>query len=115
MRAATSSIFFFLKNPATTKISPLPLHAPLPIGTGNRQKGLVLDESRPPGEKFLHHGLLEGAGLLPPLLQRRQLRVHVRQHPGDGGLFVFGWRSEEHTSELQSQSNLVCRLLLETK
>src|SRR2546430_10915287 len=25
------------------------------------------------------------------------------------------WRSEEHTSELQSQSNLVCRLLLETK
>src|SRR3989475_11274725 len=28
----------------------------------------------------------------------------------------FGWeRSEEHTSELQSQSNLVCRLLLEKK
>src|SRR2546430_4153466 len=26
-----------------------------------------------------------------------------------------GRRSEEHTSELQSQSNLVCRLLLETK
>src|SRR2546430_10785027 len=26
-----------------------------------------------------------------------------------------GARSEEHTSELQSQSNLVCRLLLETK
>src|SRR2546430_12913390 len=28
---------------------------------------------------------------------------------------VWGWvaRSEEHTSELQSQSNLVCRLLLE--
>src|SRR5688572_32649526 len=25
------------------------------------------------------------------------------------------WRSEEHTSELQSQSNLVCRLLLENK
>src|SRR2546430_3753221 len=28
---------------------------------------------------------------------------------------VFGPRSEEHTSELQSQSNLVCRLLLEKK
>src|SRR2546430_6621264 len=29
---------------------------------------------------------------------------------------VFGFvRSEEHTSELQSQSNLVCRLLLEKK
>src|SRR5688572_31493421 len=28
---------------------------------------------------------------------------------------TFGVRSEEHTSELQSQSNLVCRLLLEKK
>src|SRR5438270_9056985 len=27
----------------------------------------------------------------------------------------YGPRSEEHTSELQSQSNLVCRLLLEKK
>src|SRR5688572_32762266 len=27
----------------------------------------------------------------------------------------FDLRSEEHTSELQSQSNLVCRLLLEKK
>src|SRR2546427_8470753 len=27
----------------------------------------------------------------------------------------FNLRSEEHTSELQSQSNLVCRLLLEKK
>ena len=25
------------------------------------------------------------------------------------------WRSEEHTSELQSRTNLVCRLLLEKK
>src|SRR2546430_12680349 len=29
--------------------------------------------------------------------------------------FACGARSEEHTSELQSQSNLVCRLLLEKK
>src|SRR5205085_12094674 len=29
--------------------------------------------------------------------------------------FVNAARSEEHTSELQSQSNLVCRLLLEKK
>src|SRR2546427_1739195 len=28
---------------------------------------------------------------------------------------AYNWRSEEHTSELQSQSNLVCRLLLEKK
>src|SRR2546430_7729027 len=35
---------------------------------------------------------------------------------GDGS-FTIHWpsRSEEHTSELQSQSNLVCRLLLEKK
>src|SRR2546430_6639692 len=36
-----------------------------------------------------------------------------------GGLVALGLglvvRSEEHTSELQSQSNLVCRLLLEKK
>src|SRR2546430_8076217 len=35
-----------------------------------------------------------------------------------GGLILLGAlvvRSEEHTSELQSQSNLVCRLLLEKK
>src|SRR5688572_31382392 len=30
-------------------------------------------------------------------------------------LFPSSSRSEEHTSELQSQSNLVCRLLLEKK
>src|SRR2546422_7454268 len=30
-------------------------------------------------------------------------------------LFVFGNRSEEHTSELQSRLHLVCRLLLEKK
>src|SRR2546430_5525648 len=31
------------------------------------------------------------------------------------GICKGGLRSEEHTSELQSQSNLVCRLLLEKK
>src|SRR5688572_31011024 len=31
------------------------------------------------------------------------------------GKTLMDWRSEEHTSELQSQSNLVCRLLLEKK
>src|SRR2546430_13013779 len=36
-------------------------------------------------------------------------RQRVTQRRGAGG------RSEEHTSELQSQSNLVCRLLLEKK
>src|SRR2546430_12342905 len=37
-------------------------------------------------------------------------------HPQHGGHGAGGReRSEEHTSELQSQSNLVCRLLLEKK
>src|SRR5688572_31573096 len=34
---------------------------------------------------------------------------------GGGARQAPGGRSEEHTSELQSQSNLVCRLLLEKK
>src|SRR2546427_6050554 len=39
-----------------------------------------------------------------------------RRHDGDSGRSDAGdQRSEEHTSELQSQSNLVCRLLLEKK
>src|SRR2546430_11561700 len=35
--------------------------------------------------------------------------------PNAGQHLAFGLRSEEHTSEIQSQSNLVCRLLLEKK
>src|SRR5688572_32526617 len=38
-------------------------------------------------------------------------RLHLL-HDGVGGA-IQDLRSEEHTSELQSQSNLVCRLLLE--
>src|SRR2546430_5904914 len=38
-------------------------------------------------------------------------RVGPRDAPG-GGMRALRPRSEEHTSELQSQSNLVCRLLL---
>src|SRR2546430_5207493 len=43
----------------------------------------------------------------------------IANHPQLEHLVVIeinpGYRSEEHTSELQSQSNLVCRLLLEKK
>src|SRR2546430_4552913 len=41
-----------------------------------------------------------------------QFDLAGHQNDLDGGPAV---RSEEHTSELQSQSNLVCRLLLEKK
>src|SRR5688572_30978989 len=47
-------------------------------------------------------------------------RSHALIHGDRRGLInglwaTVGLRSEEHTSELQSQSNLVCRLLLEKK
>src|SRR6266496_6577607 len=38
-----------------------------------------------------------------------------RTHPGGQRLPSQGGRSEEHTSELQSRRDLVCRLLLEKK
>src|SRR2546430_16331337 len=43
------------------------------------------------------------------------LRVPARGIDQRDGLVDEDLRSEEHTSELQSQSNLVCRLLLEKK
>src|SRR5436309_14618978 len=43
-----------------------------------------------------------------PSSGRRQGEPHARRP-------ASVWRSEEHTSELQSRENLVCRLLLEKK
>src|SRR2546430_7333202 len=43
---------------------------------------------------------------------RSPLRSSITPRPSSPSSFR---RSEEHTSELQSQSNLVCRLLLEKK
>src|SRR5260221_8816100 len=48
---------------------------------------------------------------------RRDLR-NAEVIPNEGRLGALTgarWRSEEHTSELQSHSDLVCRLLLEKK
>src|SRR2546429_5678665 len=40
-------------------------------------------------------------------------RIRSRSRPGKSS--ARSWRSEEHTSELQSRLHLVCRLLLEKK
>src|SRR2546427_3945056 len=84
--------FFFFNDTATTEIYTLSLHDALPICLGPRRH----DRGR-----ALHGGL----GL--PRREERAGGVRARDRDGE--------RSEEHTSELQSQSNLVCRLLLEKK
>src|SRR2546430_6066972 len=64
---------------------------------------------------FRSHALAESnAGVAG---DHRRRPAAARRH-GDRPALVVGrldTRSEEHTSELQSQSNLVCRLLLEKK
>src|SRR5688572_31213804 len=54
-------------------------------------------------------------GGAPASPRHPRLRIPFRRRRGDGFDRREGGRSEEHTSELQSQSNLVCRLLLEKK
>src|SRR2546430_10888347 len=54
-------------------------------------------------KKFHCHVMLPG-------VEPKDVNIQVQGNT----LTISGERSEEHTSELQSQSNLVCRLLLET-
>src|SRR2546426_9022284 len=64
---------------------------------------------------------LTSSGLFPlgdPAGERRALersRAHLGAAAELGASCLFVLRSEEHTSELQSPCNLVCRLLLEKK
>src|SRR5688572_32288424 len=58
------------------------------------------------------HHALQVARQYRPGSRRRLVSVPERAREGVRGPHP---RSEEHTSELQSQSNLVCRLLLEKK
>src|ERR1039457_7659867 len=53
--------------------------------------------------------------LFPYTTLFRSVYFGTCQRPGDGRPGSGGGRSEEHTSELQSPCNLVCRLLLEKK
>src|SRR2546430_7902316 len=65
--------------------------------------------------------LARGLGCCPGARRRRPEHPHrgaLADRARDAELAAVGLddvRSEEHTSELQSQSNLVCRLLLEKK
>src|SRR2546430_13521850 len=49
------------------------------------------------------------------LFRSRRSRTSERWSRRSAAELYCFYRSEEHTSELQSQSNLVCRLLLEKK
>src|SRR5205085_11494829 len=90
----TLCFLFFFNDPATTEIYTLSLHDALPIcqRAAGPMRAVVQDGRG-------HVGDADGAEFA--------IDVTVRQR--------HRHRSEEHTSELQSQSNLVCRLLLEKK
>src|SRR5260370_38169267 len=86
---------FFFNDTATTEIYPLSLHDALPI--------CDFSGSRRPVDDYV----------LVVHRHRHGVPGHiVTGRHGDGGGLP---RSEEHTSELQSHLNLVCRLLLEKK
>src|SRR5438093_13522615 len=87
------TLFFFFNAPAPTEIYTLSLHDALPIWFQ------MLDFAGPAGAFEAANDQLESPAY----------RVHVLA--ADEGVV----RSEEHTSELQSLTNLVCRLLLEKK
>src|SRR2546430_8190934 len=95
------SIFFFFNDTATTEIYTLSLHDALPIFNNacTDDTDSVIASF---GDRLRLRRIFESTAGLSPARNRA-----IRE--------VRGKRSEEHTSELQSQSNLVCRLLLEKK
>src|SRR5262249_62152217 len=93
---------FFFNDTPTTEISPLSLHDALPI----------LCPPLPPPPGPLPPGVSQRLPPGPePVTDVKPLPPPAPPPPGPPGPA----RSEEHTSELQSLTNLVCRLLLEKK
>src|SRR5690606_41946330 len=77
--------------------------------TGPRVRGARRAAEARPGSRRGTRG--RGARAVP---SRRRQRAAREPAPGTGREAGFAFRrSEEHTSELQSRENLVCRLLLE--
>src|SRR2546427_7579844 len=106
--------FFFFNDPPPTEIYPLSLHDALPIcARPARRAASHYRRRRGDGR-----AALGGARSARPRAVGREpagpqcLRNRPGHLPGRGAT-ARRRRSEEHTSELQSQSNLVCRLLLE--
>src|SRR5690606_42101245 len=95
---------------APTVLYTLSLHDALPIYREHPLLVLTLEGDDLVVDRVCLLGLVE----VEHVVQQAVL-VHVadRLAPGDGG--GRSVRSEEHTSELQSRENLVCRLLLEKK
>src|SRR5688572_32743112 len=97
-------ILFFFNDTATTEIYTLSLHDALPICQVADGEVVV-----PP---LPGQARLEAA---PDEVVGRQVGGQLVHVSAVGDVQHLADRSEEHTSELQSQSNLVCRLLLEKK
>src|SRR5205085_8510080 len=106
---------FHFTAPATPTISTLSLHDALPIydRADDRSDQRAAAADRHPDHRFDGIGRCELAWIDDADLrhiERARYARHAGRYDKDKQL-----RSEEHTSELQSQSNLVCRLLLEKK
>src|SRR2546422_10482503 len=97
--------FFFFNDTATTEIYTLSLHDALPICPGPGRRG--------PGPRPLPE--LPAGGVSPGADGRSTGSPVVLGDVRGAGSFLIAYRSEEHTSELQSRLHLVCRLLLEKK
>src|SRR2546430_5926368 len=105
-------LFFFLNIPAPPEISPLPQHAPLPIPDVIPSSRTTLNGEQPCAATS--NPRIEPTGCRNARRARRGAPAGVCSRTSCR-LSARASRSEEHTSELQSQSNLVCRLLLEKK
>ena len=106
-------LFFFFNDTATTEIYTLSLHDALPIfEIAISPSGLsLLNGVFHIGQRLLVGSLL---GITGGLVLALLLRFRHLIPEGLENVFTLS-RSEEHTSELQSQAYLVCRLLLEKK